>query len=436
MICMLLRLLAHLLARPGIPLRVTGLLLLASISVAAPVQLWLSSHRDKLYYERMAERYAAEVDATFAIEAHAFGHREMPDKLAIALRTGIQPPDIVQLDEVFFGAYLQKEIPFLDLTERIRQAGLDKHILPQRLDLFAYQDRRYALPQSLSAVVLYYRRDLFQAHGIDPAELGTWDGFVRVGRRLAEKGQGFLALDPSYFEILLRQRGSHLFDWNGRPLPDFALAVDTLQWLTDLARSGVAVLPDRSTIFDPMFFSSDIANGEVMTVMGGDWYGLDMIQQFAPELAGQWGILPLPVWSDAVKPIRTSSFAGEGLLIRRGSGEIESSWRFMKWVMTDPEANAARFLQGNSFPAYEPSFRDPRLLQPQPFFGGDRLGLILSDLAPDVPRVIMNPKRTRAVFWIRETLLNQTLYGEAGPEVVLAEFVRQLGSERTDRVSP
>ncbi len=433
---MLIPLLAHRLARPRILAIAFGVVLGSSFSIGAPVRIWLSSHRDKLYYEQMAARYVSEVDATFAIEAQAFGHREMPDKLAIALRTGIQPPDIVQLDEVFFGAYLQKEVPFLDLTERIQRAGLEQLIVPQRLDLFAYKDRRYAVPQSLSAVVLYYRRDLFQAHGIDPAELDTWENFIRVGRRLAENGQGFLALDPSYFEILLRQRGGHLFDAAGRLLPDFALAVDTLQWLTELARSGVAVLPDRSTIFDPMFFSSDIANGEVMTVLGGDWYGLDMIQQFAPELAGQWGILPLPVWSDAAKPIRTSSFAGEGLLIYRGSEQIEASWRFIEWVMKDPQANAARFLQGNSFPAYKPSFRDPRLLQPKPFFGGDRLGLILVGLAPDVPRVVMNPRRTQAVFWIRETLLNQALYGEAGPEVVLAEFVRQLDREPTHRVAP
>ena len=44
------------------------------------------------------------------------------------------------------------------------------------------------------------------------------------------------------------------------------------------------------------------------------------------------------------------------------------SMGFIEFVMTDPDANAERFLRGNSFPAYLPAWQDQRLLGIQPYF--------------------------------------------------------------------
>ena len=268
----------------------------------------------------------------------------------------------------------------------------------------------------MSAMVLYYRRDLFEEYGLTPDMLQTWDDVIYEGERLALKGQAFLAMDPSYFGILLRQRGGHLFDENGNFLPDMDLAVDTLEWMSDLVGAGIGILPDRASIFDPVFFGGDVSNNEILAVMGADWYGLDMIQQFASHMSGQWGIMPLPTWEekdpDAI-PRRTSTFAGQGLVIYKGSKQIDASWDFVKWVMTNKDANARRFLQGNSFPAYKPSFTDERILVESEFFGGDSMGEIMVDLAPEVPTVAMNGKRPMAVFMMREGMLTGALMGDA-----------------------
>ena len=72
-----------------------------------------------------------------------------------------------------------------------------------------------------------------------------------------------MALDPSFFEVILRQRGSDLFDSEGKFLPDFDLAVDTLSWIQSLSKREIALLPDRGTIFDPVFFSGDVESGEI-----------------------------------------------------------------------------------------------------------------------------------------------------------------------------
>ena len=115
-------------------------------------------------------------------------------------------------------------------------------------------------------------------------------------------------------------------------------------------------------------------------------------------------------------------------MIYKGSEVIDESWEFVEFVMTNREANAQRFLQGNSFPAFKPAFEDLRLLQPQPFFGYDSMGQILVELAPDIPRIAMNPKRPMAVFMIREGLLSGIMYGEGDARSSLTRFKEQLES--------
>ena len=124
-----------------------------------PLEIWVNSFTDQKYYKNMISLYQKKVDKKFTANVKSFGFMEMPDKLAVAIKSGINTPDIVQMDEMFFSMYLAHEVPFLDLTSRIKKAKLDQNILPQRMGLFAYKGKTYGLPQSVfgSNVVLSQR---------------------------------------------------------------------------------------------------------------------------------------------------------------------------------------------------------------------------------------------------------------------------------------
>ena len=82
---------------------------------------------------------------------------------------------MVQLDETFFGVFLNGPSPFLNLTNLAKKAKLDKTLHPRRLEVFTYKGQLLGLPQSLSAMVLYYRKDLFEEFKIKP-------GILRPGK--------------------------------------------------------------------------------------------------------------------------------------------------------------------------------------------------------------------------------------------------------------
>jgi arabinosaccharide transport system substrate-binding protein len=399
-----------------------------TLQAAEPLEIWISSEQDKQYYETMVARYKATQDKDFEATVRAWGFREMPEKLAIAMKTGVGAPDLLQLDEVFFGMYLGGKVPFVDLTDRVKKDGLDKGLHPARLDLFTWQNKVYGLPQSLSAMVLYYRVDAFEELGITEADVATWPKLHETGKKLAKDGQATLALDWSYLEILMRQRGTDLFDAKGTPLPDLKKAADTMEFIKKLQDDGVALYPDRGSIFDPVFFGGDIMNREVFCVIGADWYGLDMIQQFAEGQEGEWRAAPLPIWPDSKEKRRTSVFAGQGLMIYEGSKRVDDSWKFMSWVMQDKEANAQRFLMGNSFPAWKPAWKDKRVLGEHEFFGGQRLGKLFAELGGEIPVAHKSPRRPQAVFMLRESVFASVLYGDKTALEALTELKGALSA--------
>ena len=402
---------------------ITIMLVTSGFCNGSSLVLWISSFQDQVYYEKMADLFAKK-SKDFKLEVKAYGFREMPDKLGVALRTGEGIPDMVQLDETFFGVFLNGPSPFLDLTDLAKKSKLDKTLHPRRLEVFTYKNQLLGLPQSLSAMVLYYRKDLFEEFKIKPEDLKTWKNVAEIGEELQEsQGQRFLALDGTLFDVLLRQRGTDLFDKKGKFLPDEKAAVEVLQEFAEMSQAQVAVMPDRGSIFDPVFFSGDLETGEVLCVAGADWYGLDLFQQFAPGMEGMWGMMPLPTWekADGTNGPRTATFAGQGLMICKSTKNKDIAWEFLEFVMKDKESNAKRFLQGNSFPAYMPSWKNKDLLGEHPYFK-QSMGELLVELADEIPPVVVDPRRPQAIFLMQENYFGSVMFGALSPQEAISQY--------------
>lgn len=354
-----------------------------------PIQIWVSSLADQRDFEQMVEKYRELVDPNFRAEVHNIGFMEMTTKLTVAMETGIDTPDIVQLDENLFGSFLGfGPVPFVDLTERAREAGVFENISEPRLSLFTYQGRLYGIPQSLSAVVLFYRADRLEELGISPDDLTTWEGLIQAGYRVREVGEPWeyiTVFDFSTFPILLRQRGGDIVDKDGKPTLTTPLAIDTANFMQRLLDEGIAGYTPRGSIYEDSFLGTgNVENA--LTLIAPEWYGLDLLKGYLPDMEGQWRAMPLPAWTDEMSSNRrTSSFGGQGLLIYAGSQNIDASWNFINFVLNSPEGAVERFVNDNAFPAYKPVWGDPRLLTPDPYFGNQSLGALLLELAPQLP---------------------------------------------------
>lgn len=416
---------------PSLSSLAIGLLAVAATVASAapkPVEFWVNGQTDEKYFNNMIKVYQEKVDKDFQANVRSYGFTEMPDKLAIAIKSGVNPPDIVQLDEIYFSLYLRGQVPFLDLTERIKKAKLDESILSQRMGLFTWKNRTYGIPQSVSNVVLYYRSDVFEDLQITPKSVDTWEKMEAMARKIKTENRYMLALDWSYFEILLRQRGYEVFDAAGKPFPDSAVAEEVLAKLQMWIKDGIAQVPDRGSIFEPEFFNAYVANNSVLAVLGADWYGLDMLQSFDPKHAGKWKAMPLPIWTDAKSKgkLPTSAFSGQGLVIFKKSKQADRAWKFIEWVMTDIDANVERFKQGNCFTAYKPAWSDMRFSQGDAYFGGQSLASLLMELAPRSPHIIQSPLRAEFVNLFREKYWNTLALSNTPSKDVMRDLIADM----------
>lgn len=395
---------------------------------AQTLTIWVSSSADQAYYREMAEAYRAEGHPDFALNVRAYGFTEMADKLALAIRTRQNPPDIVQLDENFFSLYLSgDEVPFVDLTERLQTSGLAEQIVPERLSVFSYGGRTYGVPQSLSAVVLYYRHDIFAEHGVSADDIETWDDFERLGREVMEASgaEALITLEPAYWEMLVRQRGSDVYDADGELQVESEVSREVLGWLMELKASGLANEPPRGTIYDPPYLTQVLGGDQVLTVMSPDWFGLDYLKGVVPEMAGEWRAMPLPAWEGDLTERRTSSYAGQGLLIYAGSEAVEPAWGFVRFVMGELEPNVQRYLQNNSLSAFRPAWEDDRLYEPDSYFDGQSLAELLVELAGDLPAQYQAPGRAQLLEAWRSRIWPQVISGTRTPAEALADLARE-----------
>ena len=96
-----------------------------------------------------------------------------------------------------------------------------------------------------------------------------------------------------------------------------------------------------------------------------------------------------------------------------------------EFVMKNKEANAQRFLQGNSFPAYRPAWKDKRLLAKHEYFG-QSMGDLLVDLADEIPPVVVDPRRPQAIFMMQENYFGSVMFGAISSKEALDQYLNAM----------
>ena len=110
------------------------------------------------------------------------------------------------------------------------------------------------------------------------------------------------------------------------------------------------------------------------------------------------------------------------------SAKVDAAWKFIEFVMKDPTANAERFAQGNSFPAYLPAWKDKRLLGKHDYFG-DSMGKLLVELSKEIPPLNVNPKRPQAIFLMQENYFGSVMFQALSARQALTEYREALSKD-------
>jgi len=375
------------------------------------------------------------------VQLQRVSSRALQSRLQSALLTGADVPDVVEVLEGSMGYFTRgplEDVGFMDMTQRLHEEGLYERMVESRYSLWSSRGHIFAVPHDVHPVSLCYRTDLIAELGIDVSALKTWDDFVAMGRRITKDldGDGYpdrYALDmpvnsETVIRVLALQRGGQLFDPDGRLVMDSEIVADTLAWYV---RQSVG--PNRIGYEAGwgQSLAKAVSDGLVLFYICPDWrtrqFELDV-----PHLHGKLGLIPLPAWEPGGR--RTSTWGGTGLAITKACRNPELAWEFAQFLYLDKAELGKRFRAMNIVTPLKEAWDMPEFNEPRPFFGGQAIGTLYAELAPETPPYYMSPYVLLANGKLLETYLSAAArYRDEGEEG-LDEYVRDELRRNADYV--
>ncbi|MHB1454242.1 MAG: extracellular solute-binding protein [Saccharofermentanales bacterium] len=203
---------------------------------------------------------------------------------------------------------------------------------PSALIPYTYEGTVYALPETQSFPLLFYRTDILGQLGIE--KIDTWDDVYNIIPELAKKNLNFgipafsstqaNSLDLTMYWTLLFQHGGDVYTKDSRQIDiDSQVGVAAFrQWSEFYTNYSLLHTYDFATTF---------RSGRTPVAIA-DYTYYNLLSIFAPEINGLWDIAPIPATIRADGTLDRTVFSGGTATEMMATTEkVDESWTFMKW---------------------------------------------------------------------------------------------------------
>ncbi len=198
----------------------------------------------------------------------------------------------------------------------------------------------YALPESQSFPVMFYRRDILDELGLKTPN--TWKELYTTVGVLQKKSLefGFSFGTMGAYGLVLYQNGGQFYkdDGTATALGEEVAVEAFREWTRLYTNYGLPLEYDPANRF---------RTGE-MPLLIANYALYSQLSVFAPEIKGLWGIALVPGTLDEESGIINRSVIGEysGCVMLRQSKQKQLAWQFMKWwVSTEIQALYGRNIE-------------------------------------------------------------------------------------------
>ena len=229
----------------------------------------------------------------------------------------------------------------LDLSQFDGVEEVKKWFYPAALVPFEFDGGIYALPETQTFPMLFYRKDILKQLGISLSELDRWDTLLGSVQPKLQKNSLSFGMAHSFNNYLSinYQYGGALYDDENRVsrLSESA-AIDSMELYSMLYTQYK--LP---VVFD---FANRFRTGEIPIALA-DYTQYNTLAMLAPEIKGLWGMLPIPGKLRADGTInRAAADAVTGAVILATANVPEEAWQFLRWwVSNDTQTQFGRGME-------------------------------------------------------------------------------------------
>lgn len=298
------------------------------------VKVWINTGRDQAQVLRKL------IDATFVSQYETNVQLELVTSGALLPATvaGIGPDVALNMGDSEPVNYALRDA-VIDLTCFSDYEEVAARFLPERLVPLSFDGKVYALPETQTFNVLFYREDVLDNLGIEVPD--TWEEVISVISLLQKNNMNFAipvsssgsqAGVNSYYMFLFQKNGN-VYEEGGK-----SSALDS--------QIGLSAFKEWTNFFinyelpKEYNFVNRFRTGEFPLIVG-DFSTFNTLAVSAPEIRGLWSFALVPGTVDEEGNInRSTPIGGSNCFILKNSDDYESAWNFIKW-WTDTDAQVS-----------------------------------------------------------------------------------------------
>ncbi|WP_228409639.1 ABC transporter substrate-binding protein [Radiobacillus deserti] len=310
------------------------------IENATELTFWTFAGQHVDLFEDSAKRWNEEnPDRPIKLVAEAYPFDQMHNNLLLSLQSGESAPDIVDIELGRFANYLQGE-PQLEPMNEYVEPILDKAV-SSRFEIYAKDGNYYGIPTHVGSTVMYYNTEVMDKAGVDIDSIKTWDDFVAAGKKVVEKTDSVMwnvgttdwLMD---YWPMISQKGTDMFDENGKLIVDSQTHIDTLQFLSDVIyKDKIAELTPGGMNQSEEFYGY-FSEGKAASILAPIWY-MGRFLDNMPDLKGKIAIRPMPAWEEGGN--RSAGMGGTGTVVTNQSENTDLAKEFLAYTKLSEEGS-------------------------------------------------------------------------------------------------
>lgn len=442
------------LAMIGISLLSGILMLVLRPAPKADMKLWVfaSSHADKYRTgvdgrPSLVEQYEKEHGKRVEVSLIA-ARAEDVRLMSLFSSDSANVPDLAEIEIGSVGKFFippVREVGFLPLNQFLERDGLLDKMVPTRFAPWSKEGVIFGVPHDVHPVTISYRKDLFDAAGVDLASARTWDEFQLLCLKAQEqwRRRGYPrryaiempASKAEYLVVMLLQRHINLVDDRNQVYLNDPKVADTIARYALMVKGSRQIGAD-STPGASVMWTKDLADGYVAACFTPDWRSV-YIRTHASELHGKMAMMRLPVFEAGDEP--TGTWGGTMMGIPRKCKDPEESWRLLKFLYTTPQSLEARLRFTNIIPPMREQWANPMYHRADAFYGGQKVDELYIELADRIPKRYVTPFTPMAVqslsFALGKAVEHVEDHGEAGLREVCQAYLDRQAQDLRKRIA-
>jgi len=343
----------------------------SSSAEAIKLTMWTYSG-DEVMLAKMYEGYK-EKNPTTDLEISKFDLGDMVQKITTSLVAGSGLPDLADVEQGYFRKFVYGE-GLLDLEpfgvtahkDEIPKWAWEAGLSPNKSKvLFIYY--------SLGIAVIHYRRSIFKNAGLPdtPEEVQklistTWQDNMNAGEKISKEKGPWMYDNASDICWMYRDQYNPVwYDESAKKFQfDTPVMLDGLKLALDARKRG---LDSKVAPWTPEW-NNTFKMGTVATYAYGDWLAMNIMQYGGESTKGDWGMVPVPG--------TTGATAGGSLLCGFAQTKHPEEVGKVLSFMSFDKAAQIKQLDYYCFPSLIASWDDPKMSEPEEFYGGQKTRLI------------------------------------------------------------